>query len=268
MKYLIAFVLFSSLFFAAQKSSAMITKIDSVYADSIYGGGVINVPQSQFILGKPDSQFCQMTGVGPTIDIAFRKSKRILVQTIKANSTILVWGRKDTTKGVDSSACEITFWFDDGINAYNTQATPLVINKTGVNVIPVPGQDFTYAEITLAQNQFGKGATSYFIDAVALVEDTFPKVSVPIHSLPVNSISSYPNPFVSNTTIHFELETTGDVQLAIIDALGRETDHINAGYLENGIHEIPLAIRTPGFYFVRLFVNGQPVGSPLKITSR
>ena len=109
---------------------------------------------------------------------------------------------------------------------------------------------------------------SYLVDAVALLQDTAVPVSVPSSPILVSSLTSYPNPFLSNTTVRFELQTEGDVQLALVDGLGRESDRVNAGYQENGMHEIPLAIKTPGFYFVRLYLNGKPIGNPLKITSR
>ncbi len=267
MKYLLAFFLLIPLLFVSQDALAVGPKIDSVYADSIIAFN--NFPDSLVILRKPDSIYAHFFGNGPLIDLAFKKFNSNKLQTIKAGSKIFIWAKKDKAAGVDSSAGLITFWFDDGIHdPYNTQSSPLVIND-GLNFIQVPNQDFTYVELTLAQNQFGKGATSFYIDAVALVQDTTPPPkSVPSQSVLARSIISYPNPFIQNTTIRFELETQGDIQLAVIDALGREVDHVQAGFLENGSHEIPLAIKTPGFYFVRLFINGQQIGNPLKITSR
>ncbi len=267
MKYLLAFFLFIPLCFVSRNAFAFAPNVDSVYADSIIAFN--NFPDSLVILRKPDSIYAHFLGNGPLIDLAFKKFGSNKLQTIKAGSKIFVWGKKDKAAGVDSSAGLITFWFDDGFHdPYNTQSNPLVLND-GLNMIQVPNLDFTYVEITLAQNQFGKGATSYYVDAVALVEDTATLIkSVQHQSHFASSVSSYPNPFIQNTTIHFELETQGEVQLAVIDALGREVDRVQAGYIENGIHEIPLAIKTPGFYFVRVFVNGQPIGNPLKITSR
>ncbi|MEP7234122.1 MAG: hypothetical protein ABI778_02385, partial [Ignavibacteriota bacterium] len=167
MKYLILLLVLTPIFFTTQTAGAMIVKIDSVYSDSIYVDVGTLLPGFSSILGKPDSNFLhfdQTITNGPIIDIAFRKFKSNKLQTIKANSSILIWAKKDTAASVDSSACLITFWFDDGFDAYNTAAKPLLINKDGLNVIQVPNQDFTYAEISLAQDQFGKGATSFFID--------------------------------------------------------------------------------------------------------
>jgi hypothetical protein len=132
----------------------------------------------------------------------------------------------------------------------------------------VPNQYFIYIELILADPVPIKHAQSYLLDAVALLEDTTPKSSVPLQQTAISLISSYPNPFIGATTIHFELKAAGEIELSVFDALGRETGRESPGYLESGVHEIPLAIRTPGFYFVRVFVDGRPVGNPLKITSR
>jgi len=278
MKYLIALVLFSTLFFAAQKSNAMFVKIDSVYADSCYQDGVYGVSpgDSANMFRSPDTRFGHLTGNGPFIDLAFKKYKKGLTQPIKfnpdpqLNSMIAVWGKKDLA--ADSSAGQLTFnRYDENLGMLIT--SPPVILTDSFQIIPVPDYGgipnwrWDYIEISLA-GDFVKHATSYFIDAVALLQDTTPKVSVPFEPSAPNAITSYPNPFITNTTIHFTIAAQGEAELVIIDALGREADHINAGYFENGTHEIPLAIRTPGFYFVRLLVNGEPVGSPLKITSR
>ena len=265
MKYLSLLLLIIALVFSSSDAISA-AKIDSVYADSIYAdvSSQTNI-NSKNLFKKPDSQYCTITGNGATIDLAFKKYKSVILQTIKANSTILVWGKKD--KAADSSAGEITFWFDDGNNAYNTQAKPIILHD-GVNVVQVPGQDFTYIELSLAVDNFGKGATSFLIDAVALAQDTTPKVSVPQQrTLTSRTLSSYPNPFTTSTTIHFDSPLGGDVRLVIIDAIGREVETIDAGYEESGIHDIPLSIKLTGMYFVRLFVGGQVIGDPLKITS-
>ena len=175
---------------------------------------------------------------------------------------------------VDSSAGQLIFYRYDESLGMLINSTPPVILTGGLQTITIPTvpglgpkEGWQYIEITLAGNE-KKHATSFFIDAVALVQDTVPPVSVPFQPSAPNAISSYPNPFIANTTIHFSLASGGDAQLLVIDGLGREIDHINTGYLESGVHDIPLAVRTAGYYFVRLFVNGEPIGYPLKITSR
>lgn len=262
MKYLIAFFLLAPLFFTSQDAHAMV-KIDTMYANNIYSSFAIDSVQSKAALGKNDNQYATF-GNSALLDLKFKNHAGTGFLVIKAKSTLWVWGKKDLS--VDSSAGQIVFANDD--NGFFT-SKPFIL-KDGLNIIAVPDSDFTYVELSLAtpDPHATKYAKSYLVDAVALLQDTTPVVSVPFKPLLVRSISSYPNPFIANTTIHFELEAGGDIELAVFDGLGREIDRVQAGYLDNGIHEIPLAIRTPGFYFVRLLVNGQPVGNPLKINSR
>jgi hypothetical protein len=260
MKLLIAFLLMTPFLFALQNARAVV-KIDTMYTNDIYASSALDSLVAKAVLGKPDSVFATF-GNAALLDLRFKNHAGTGFIFIKAKSTLWVWGKKDLA--VDSSAGQVVFVNDD--NGYFT-SKPFIL-EDGLNVITVPDSNFTYIELSLAAPGPLKYAKSYLFDAVALLEDTTPTVSVPNRHLPSNSMTSYPNPFVTNTTIHFTLEIEGDVQLTVIDGLGREVDHINAGYEGMGVHEVPLAVKTPGFYFVRLFVNGQPIGYPLKITSR
>jgi len=264
MKYLIALCSLS-LFFLSQAAHA--GKVDTVYADICIPGGNYDVPSkdSAAMFGKPDGVYGTIAG-SETLDIGFRKPDHINTQPIKGGSIILVWGKKDVS--VDSSAGQITFnFFDIGGNLMSSN--PIILGD-GINIIPVPTGTWVYIELSVYTDPPPKQlAKSYLIDAVALVQDTTtPTKGVVLNSAVSNSLASYPNPFVTNTTIHFELQSEGETELSVVDGLGREVDRINAGYEASGIHEIPLAMKTPGLYFVRLFVNGQPVGNPLKISSR
>ncbi len=266
MKYLIVLVLLTPLFFASKDANAMAPKIDSVYADSVYQVYAITDAAAQASLGKSDKQFVTFSN-GALLDLVFKNSKHTDIIPIKANSTLLIWGQTD--KSVDSSAGQVVFnKFDLSGNLVSSKR---FILGDGLNIIPVPNQDFVYIELSLA-DPVDQGSMnhskSYLVDAIALLQDTTAPSSVPSAPILVSSFISYPNPFISNTTIRFELQTEGEVQLAIVDGLGRETDRVIAGYQENGMHEIPLAIKTPGFYFVWLYLNGKPIGNPLKITSR
>jgi hypothetical protein len=269
MKYLVAFSILVLTFFV-QNSYALTPKIDSVYADSIYNGikfGSTKVTNPDSALGKPDAQFAAFTSPESLLDIAFRNAKHNNLVAIKSTSTILVWGRKDVR--VDSSAGQVVFYKAAPDGTLLAQSQPIIL-EDGLNVIPVPGNDFTYIELSIyadpGPKQFAK---SYLVDAVALLQDTTtPSKGVSNQPLLVNALSSYPNPFVTTTTVHFELQTEGKIELEVVDALGRTVNRIDAGYEQSGIHEVPVAIKTSGLYFVRLFVNGQPVGNPLKISSR
>jgi hypothetical protein len=53
------------------------------------------------------------------------------------------------------------------------------------------------------------------------------------------SISNYPNPFASETTIKFTLPVTTYVTIRVLDNLGREVDHLVTQTLEAGEHTVP-----------------------------
>ncbi len=267
MKYLILFILFAPLFLTPLQASAAGPKVDTMYASYVYNTSVIDSTQALSALNKPDNNFVKF-GNAALLDLKFRNHAGTGFLPIKANSILWVWAQKDPS--VDSSAGQVVFMNDEN-DLF--QSSPVILGD-GLNIITIPSNpngDYSFIELSLAE-PLDQGSTnhakSFLIDAVALLQDTTPKVSVPAEQFFVNALSSYPNPFVSNTTIHFQLETEGDIQLVVIDALGRESDRENAGYLASGVHEIPLAIRTPGFYFVRLLINGQPAGNLLKINAR
>jgi hypothetical protein len=265
MKYLI---LVSSLLLTFIAQNAFAGKIDSVYADLCYQDGIYDVSKtdSAAMFKKPDGVYGKIAGNGPLIDMAFRKPDHINTQPIKGGSVILIWGKTDA--GVDSSAGQITF---NTFNGILVSSDPVILGD-GLNIVPVPAGTWTYIELGLAAplDAGSKNhAKSYLVDGVALVQDTTtPVKNVVLGGASMNALASYPNPFVTNTTIRFELETEGETELVVIDALGRETERINAGFEQSGVHEIPLALKSSGMYFVRLFVGGVPIGSPLKISAQ
>lgn len=67
----------------------------------------------------------------------------------------------------------------------------------------------------------------------------------------------HPSPFVSETTIRFQLDRDADVDLRVVDAAGRLVELLREDRLARGTHRI--AWRgdvAPGVYFVRLDVEG------------
>ncbi len=49
---------------------------------------------------------------------------------------------------------------------------------------------------------------------------------------------NYPNPFSESTTIEFELSSSGDIRLAVLDVLGREVRLLQSGPMAAGRHEV------------------------------
>jgi hypothetical protein len=75
---------------------------------------------------------------------------------------------------------------------------------------------------------------------------------------------NYPNPFINNTIIDFEMLCRGNASVVIIDILGNVIRRINAGILQAGKHSIVWDGNnetgnkvTEGFYYYRLTVENQ-----------
>lgn len=71
-------------------------------------------------------------------------------------------------------------------------------------------------------------------------------------------ISTYPNPFVESTQIHFTLNATNSVSLMVYDAAGKLVENLHQGSLEAGEHHWVFDKQVvPGVYMVRLVLDGQ-----------
>lgn len=83
----------------------------------------------------------------------------------------------------------------------------------------------------------------------------------PVTPLPASCelLSSYPNPFNSQTTIPYELSQAAEVDLRIFDITGREVALLVQGWRQEGRHEIRWNADhlSAGVYFVRLQAGGQ-----------
>ena len=70
---------------------------------------------------------------------------------------------------------------------------------------------------------------------------------------------NYPNPFNSSTTIVFELQFPANVELQVVDIMGRELTKINYGYKTSGSYQYKIEADNwaSGMYFYMLRVNDQ-----------
>jgi hypothetical protein len=255
-----------------QNASASV--IDTLYADSTYFGVESGVTNPINAFGKPDDRFAKLTAVGvaPQFDVIFyRHSGSVVTKTIlpiKPKSRLIIYGKKDSE--VDSSAGAVSLcWFDALQNLQQT--APYILNG-GADTIDVPDTTFEYLEFTLP----GVGLTqtyskSYYIDAIALLEDTAQAPSIVYSSrfaVGTGIIRNYPNPFQSSTSVAFSMPTNGNATLVAVDMQGKEQGRTELGYLDNGDHRAMFELSVHGMYFLRLFVNGMPVGNPIKVVSQ
>ena len=70
---------------------------------------------------------------------------------------------------------------------------------------------------------------------------------------------NYPNPFNPSTTIGFEIQTPANVELQVVDIMGRELTKINYGYITSGSYQYKVEADNwaSGMYFYTLRVNDQ-----------
>ncbi len=77
------------------------------------------------------------------------------------------------------------------------------------------------------------------------------------------AVDVWPNPTVQLATVSLHLPDAGYARLEVFDALGRRVAMLHDGVLPAGIHPITMGAEglSGGVYFVRAFVEGQPVMS-------
>ncbi|HYM21333.1 MAG TPA: hypothetical protein VEW28_10085 [Candidatus Kapabacteria bacterium] len=266
------FILATILFCSVSRSFAAGAKVDSVYADSIYQNGKLGVTSPLKAFGRPDKQYAQLSGTASEFDIAFRRHRTGLpdsVIPIKANASVIIWGKKDLA--VDSSALEVIFIETDPGGSILYQSDPFYISDSG-GTITVPNQEYTYLILTLPGVGLGtpKYAKSYFIDAIALVEDTSQAkgaVAPNPDQISLGLEASYPNPFSGATNVDFTLASSGIVEIAAVDAVGTEHERVSLGYVSEGSHSVRIALGDCGMYFLRLYLNGTAFGRSIKVIS-
>lgn len=75
-------------------------------------------------------------------------------------------------------------------------------------------------------------------------------------------LGTYPNPFNPNTTVWFQLETSGNVSLNIVNIAGATVDQIITNeYKNSGQYEYQLSMRNQpsGIYFIQLIYNTKTI---------
>jgi aminopeptidase N len=74
-------------------------------------------------------------------------------------------------------------------------------------------------------------------------------------------LSNYPNPASAETTISFQLEKAGQVEIELFDITGKRIKEISNGFMNNGSHRLSMDVQglNPGIYFYNLTSNGESV---------
>ena len=108
-----------------------------------------------------------------------------------------------------------------------------------------------------ASSAWAQSDTGEVYDRIARVKATTSIDGVIEQPSQVALISSYPNPFNPEATIHFDVLKSQQVRLSVFNELGQQVMVLVNGRLEAGQHEARLAAYglPGGTYFVRLETN-------------
>lgn len=107
-----------------------------------------------------------------------------------------------------------------------------------------------------AQYKSVKGESKYTTDGFWVIQLESPDLSSAVQSYEL--LSAYPNPFNSQTAIHYSVPTSGAIKLQLYDVNGRLVNTIYDGQKEVGSHTAKLDGKSlvSGLYIVRLDMNG------------
>ncbi len=104
--------------------------------------------------------------------------------------------------------------------------------QDGMPLVTITDLEVNNLDRLLIAGTFGRGSYTYPIDA--LVTSNEEGAEIP-NSLSISA--AYPNPFVHQTNVPFELSISGPVSIAVFDVSGRRVETADLGVLSAGTHE-------------------------------
>ncbi|MBR6160661.1 MAG: T9SS type A sorting domain-containing protein [Bacteroidales bacterium] len=81
--------------------------------------------------------------------------------------------------------------------------------------------------------------------------------------LHATSLQTTPNPFNGTTTVNLQMPEPGDVQVEVADVNGHVVETRLIASLQQGTHNLRVALRTPGTYVLTARVNGKTLSAKL-----
>ena len=264
-----------SLSFCVRNSHAQVVHYDSLAIDSVIGSAGVDNPD--FVKGHPGDGL--VAHFSPTGFLGAQFFVNGAAADFQKGSTLHFYWKKGAA---DSSVGDIQFYrLDDQGHPLVTgpilrlnEAGPL--NEERMVSITVPDTDATGHKIIALYNNISIGvaaepdvsATSFWLDAVELIQLGSMGVRDADKSTGI-VLENYPNPFLtsSGTAVHFTSAIAGLADIVLTDLLGRGVTIIRAGAVSSGQSEVRITPPQAGTYIARLRINGEFVGTPLKITA-
>jgi hypothetical protein len=265
MKLTIAFFgIFLAVF--SGKASGQTTPYDSAFIESpiIFA---IGVTDTSFLLDKPDGSSSHF-GQGGEVAGRFRVAGSEI--TMQKNQPIHIYWNIPTITPGDSNVGYIhlqrlsdDFVPNGDIRYYLKE--PSVTNHEGMTTIIVPDTGYNAVAVEIAADS---GGNSFWLDAITLVQSGTAAV-MDRQIARGDILASYPNPFEHSSvaTLHIDAPDAGRGELLVSDALGREVERVPIGELHAGGQDVNFALGRAGVFFARLFIEGAPVGGPLKLVA-
>jgi hypothetical protein len=258
------FLVLATIVIGFSASSAFAVERDSVYADSVFFGP-LGVTSPESALHKPDNVFAHLAG-SVDFSVGFKRYAGSVATgaliPIKVGAQIVVTGKPDAAAKRSALAIILVkLTFDGGIEY---QSDPFVMEGTE-KIVDVATQPYDYVLLTMADS-----STSFDVDALLLIEDTTqPNNSVAAAGRVARTglIANFPNPFSHFTNVSFSMPINGQAALVAVDMQGTEIAREDLGYLAEGTQRVGFELRDRGMYYLRLFVDGRPVGNPIKVVS-
>ncbi|HET9135390.1 MAG TPA: T9SS type A sorting domain-containing protein [Candidatus Kapabacteria bacterium] len=104
------------------------------------------------------------------------------------------------------------------------------------------GLEYTKKQVNVAEVVENRVANTYYAFARGLSvweSTTMGGVRLPFSSASKNpSVIGYPNPFISSTTLQFELKEASQVHIEVLDVMGRVVANIPTSYFDSGKHTV------------------------------
>jgi hypothetical protein len=249
----------------ATRASAQFMPYDSVELESplLFSFEVVDTSS---MFGGPDGN-CAQFNAGGTCSLRFMAGSNAI--TMQKGQPIHIYWKIPSLAPGDSNVARIHLQNlgSDLMLHYETIFyvwEPSTLNTEAMSTIIVPDTGFNAVGIEVAADT---GGNSFWLDAMVLVQSGTAAVGQAVHSQqPV--LMNYPNPFyhASGTRVQINPPVAGNGMLSVTDALGREVARVPLGELNAGDQEASLMLDRAGVFFVRLFVDGSPVGAPLEIS--
>jgi hypothetical protein len=201
--------------------------------------------------------------ITPTVDLSTASNVSLTFRYAFARRTA---SNDDRLRVYISNNCGTTWSLRKQL--FGSSNLPTAGNTTG-NFIPSGADQWQFVEVTAISSNFhvsdfrvrfefeSNGGNNLYVDDININGQPVGLQEVLGGQGP--SLVVYPNPAMDNAQAVVNVQTAGQVQVELLDVLGRTVSQLHNGALPVGIRrmDLPVAGLPAGLYFVRLQQNGR-----------